>query len=524
MNISYIQKLLKRKSSESTFFTFFSENYFRHLLIFTSLYFLLGVFVKAQVPQGFNYQAVIRTSDGELRANESVTLEIKLLQGSEDGVTAYSETHSTQTNNFGMVNLQVGSQSPALFEDINWSAGPFYVRVSIDDIEMGTSPLMSVPFAMHSSTSNSVSNNSVTTEKIANGAITPEKISQSGATTGQVIKWNGSTWMPGDDESGEGGFTLPYEGSSTNSTIAFSISGEYTGILGVSLNPFDSEFNIGVHGKSLMNQWSRGVFGEGIFAGLWGESANYGVYGDGGIGVYGRSSNSLGTAIWGYSSSTTGTTYGVRSEVRSNSGFSGHFKGGKFYVDGKVGLGTESPVTSLHVRHGVLATNAPEPVEGIRIHNSGANNNSWTLYTVNSNGNLQLYANNTLRGTFSSTNGVFTSSSNRRLKTDIAALEEDILNRTMLLQPVSYRFISHPDQPPTIGFIAEDVQPLFPELVETTGETDEDLGVNYAAFSVVAIKAIQQQQKQMEALQAENDQLKKRLERLEQIVAATAGK
>jgi hypothetical protein len=230
-----------------------------------------------------------------------------------------------------------------------------------------------------------------------------------------------------------------------------------------------------------------------------------------------------GTAIWGYSSSTTGTTYGVKSEVRSSSGFSGHFKGGKFYVDGKVGLGIESPVTTLHVRHGTLGQNVP-PTEGLRLHNSGANNNSWTLYTVNSNGNLQLYANNTLRGTFSATNGVFTSSSNRRLKTDIKALGENILTRTLKLEPVSYRFISNPQSEPTIGFIAEDVLPLFPELVEITGETDENLGVNYAAFSVVAIKAIQQQQKQMEALQTENEQLKKRLERLEILVASTAEK
>jgi hypothetical protein len=247
-----------------------------------------------------------------------------------------------------------------------------------------------------------------------------------------------------------------------------------------------------------MNQWSRGVFGEGTYAGIWGESGNYGVYGRGSTGIFGVANNP--------------------------NGFSGYFTTGRFYVQGKVGMGILTPVTSLHVRHGVLATNAPEPVEGIRIHNSGANNNSWTLYTVNSNGNLQLYANNTLRGTFSATNGVFTSSSNRRLKTDIKALGENILTRTLKLEPVSYRFISNPQSEPTIGFIAEDVLPLFPELVEITGETDENLGVNYAAFSVVAIKAIQQQQKQMEKLQAENEQLKKRLERLEILVASTAEK
>lgn len=413
----------------------------------------------------------------------------------------------------------------------NWGTQSVVSDATLDGSGTSASPLKLAEKAVTSAkiadgavTGSKIESGAISADKIASGAVTGTKIAQAGASSGQVLKWNGAQWTPGNDEAGENGLILPFEGSSNNSEIAFSITSGYIGILGESLNVTDGIFSVGVHGKALMNQWGRGIFGEGYYAGLWGESESYGVYGEGGIGVYGRSSNSLGTAIWGYSASIAGTTYGVRSEVRSSSGFSGHFKGGKFYVDGKVGLGTESPVTSLHVRHGVLTTNAPEPVEGIRIHNSGANNNSWTLYTVNSNGNLQLYANNTLRGTFSATNGVFTSSSNRRLKTNITALGEDILKRTLQLEPVSYRFISNPQSESTIGFIAEDVQPLFPELVEVTGETDENLGVNYAAFSVVAIKAIQQQQKQMEALQTENEQLKKRLERLEQIVASTAEK
>ncbi len=405
----------------------------------------------------------------------------------------------------GSVNL------PASGGGDNWGTQSVVSDATLDGAGTSASPLK-------------LADNAVTATKIANSAVTGTKIAQAGASAGQVLKWDGSTWAPGDDESGEGGFSLPFEGSVSSGENAFSISAQRTAIFGESLNVNDSELNVGIHGKAMGNQWSRGVLGEGAYAGVWGESNGYGVYGSGAdIGIYGYSSHTFGTAIRGNSTSTSGTTYGVRSEVRSSSGFSGHFKGGKFYVDGKVGLGIESPVTTLHVRHGTLGQNVP-PTEGLRLHNSGANNNSWTLYTVNSNGNLQLYANNTLRGTFSATNGVFTSSSNRRLKTDIKALGENILTRTLKLEPVSYRFISNPQSEPTIGFIAEDVLPLFPELVEITGETDENLGVNYAAFSVVAIKAIQQQQKQMEKLQAENEQLKKRLERLEILVASTAEK
>ena len=46
---------------------------------------------------------------------------------------------------------------------------------------------------------------SITDAHLAAGAVTMAKIAQSGATTGQVIKWNGSAWAPGTDNTGGGG-------------------------------------------------------------------------------------------------------------------------------------------------------------------------------------------------------------------------------------------------------------------------------------------------------------------------------
>jgi hypothetical protein len=58
-----------------------------------------------------------------------------------------------------------------------------------------------------------VANNAITTAKILDGAVSdvkistvaPGKITQSGATPGQVLKWNGTAWTPQADNTGSGG-------------------------------------------------------------------------------------------------------------------------------------------------------------------------------------------------------------------------------------------------------------------------------------------------------------------------------
>jgi hypothetical protein len=168
--------------------------------------------------------------------------------------------------------------------------------------------------------------------------------------------------------------------------------------------------------------------------------------------------------------------------------------------NGKTGLGINIPTVDLHLRHG---TSAPGTItNGFKLQNTGANNNRWTLYTVNSNGDLNLYFNDNAaaKGWFSSATGAYEASSAAHLKTDFATLPENTLAQVMLLQPLRYQYKSDPGQKLTIGFIAEDVEPLFPALVERTGEQGEQPGINYAGFSVVAIKAIQELQERVNFL------------------------
>jgi hypothetical protein len=166
---------------------------------------------------------------------------------------------------------------------------------------------------------------------------------------------------------------------------------------------------------------------------------------------------------------------------------------------------------ALHVLHPNISN------EGIRIQNLGANNRHWTLHTNNGAGTLILYSSingSTPVGNFNGSTGAYSATSNRHLKADITMLDADVLARIKQLEPSRYRYLRDPGNQFTIGFIAEDVQPLFPELVETIGEEGENMAVNYAGFSVVAIKAIQEQQKIIDIMMGIIENQNERIEEL----------
>ncbi len=114
-----------------------------------SLLILSGGSILGQAPNSFNYQAVLRDQDGNPRKNYDANIQISLIQGSTSGLIVYSEVHNTTTNDFGLVNLEIGSKNPANFSAIDWSNGPYYVKIFVDGTEMGTSQLLSVPYALY---------------------------------------------------------------------------------------------------------------------------------------------------------------------------------------------------------------------------------------------------------------------------------------------------------------------------------------------------------------------------------------
>jgi hypothetical protein len=113
-----------------------------------------------QAPEGFKYQAVVRDAGNLILNNQAVGMQLTIQQGSIGGTAVYTETFSPTSNAYGLVNIEIGSGNTTDdFSTIDWSAGPYFIETAIDAtggtayVVMGTSQLMSVPYALYAKTS-----------------------------------------------------------------------------------------------------------------------------------------------------------------------------------------------------------------------------------------------------------------------------------------------------------------------------------------------------------------------------------
>lgn len=149
---------------------------------------LFTVCVFAQPPQKMSYQAVIRNASNALVTNQAVGIRISILQGSPTGTVVYQELFNPnpQTNVNGLVNIEIGGGVPiaGTFSAINWSAGPYYLKSETDPSGgtnytiVGTSQILSVPYALYAITSQTASdavtltgNQTIDSTKTFNGKI-----------------------------------------------------------------------------------------------------------------------------------------------------------------------------------------------------------------------------------------------------------------------------------------------------------------------------------------------------------------
>ena len=112
----------------------------------------------AQAPHMMNYQAVVRDNSGQpLAGGTPVKLRFTIHDQNVGGTAVFQEVQPLSVNSLGMVITQIGSI--AHLDTVNWGNGPKYLEVEIDVnnsgsyVVMGTSQLISVPYALYAANS-----------------------------------------------------------------------------------------------------------------------------------------------------------------------------------------------------------------------------------------------------------------------------------------------------------------------------------------------------------------------------------
>lgn len=127
--------------------------------IFNTLFLTMLVTIAvAQAPGKMNYQAVVRNASGQTVASgTAVKLRFTIHDGTAGGATVYTEVISTTANQFGLVSVEIGTGGN--LGVVNWGGGAKFLQVETDIsnsgtyTDMGTSQLLSVPYALYAANS-----------------------------------------------------------------------------------------------------------------------------------------------------------------------------------------------------------------------------------------------------------------------------------------------------------------------------------------------------------------------------------
>ena len=421
--------------------------------IFVSLFLIIPLISNSQ----FNYQSLLRDSNGTLITNTTVNYKISFIYDSSSGTPIYSEVHSITAPSDGVFNIVIGegSVTSGAFNQIDWSR-TIYIKREVDTTgsgsytDFGTTLLNSVPKSNYS-----LSTQGLTYSSLASTvSITNLNISNTVTATAFVGDGSGLTNLGAGNI---GGLNIEMSGNLNVAIGKDSFTNNTTG-----------SGNTSIGYNALMSN----TVGEGNTAiGYNALSANTSGFINVSVGQNTLEENTTGTG---------NTAVGYRSGQYNTTGGNNTF------------LGNHAKTTS-----GSTITNATAIGANAEVSVSNKIRLGDTNVSV-------------IEGQVG-----FTAASDRRLKEQISKTKYG-LETLLKLVPVDYLLKSNGLA--QIGFIAQDLKPLVPEAVNGTEgdiEKGETLGITYTTLIPILTKAIQEQQSQIDSQAKQIKILLQRIEVLE---------
>jgi hypothetical protein len=153
-------------------------------------------------------------------------------------------------------------------------------------------------------------------------------------------------------------------------------------------------------------------------------------------------------------------------------------------MGGNVGINTVTPGMRLHIKQS--ATNRCFRLE------SDASTSYWDLGVNSTTNSFRFMYNGAWKAEIDDVTGAYTQTSDRRLKKNIEPLR-NVLDNVLLLKPSRYHYLqSDNSAPKAIGFIAQEVEMLFPSLIKEGTDENNNVfkGLSYDDFAVLSIQSI----------------------------------
>ena len=131
--------------------------------LYSLVLFLISLSVLSQTPGVINYQGVARYANGDPIVG-TIGVSVTIHVGNANGTPTLIEQYSPTTNQFGIFEIRIGSNTAGGLTNIGWGLNKYWLGVAIDPNggtnygpEISNQQFVSVPYALYAEKSGSSS-------------------------------------------------------------------------------------------------------------------------------------------------------------------------------------------------------------------------------------------------------------------------------------------------------------------------------------------------------------------------------
>jgi hypothetical protein len=494
---------------------------------------------------------VIRDNAGSLILKKTVMIRVSILQGSTDGIIVYSELHNPSSNDFGIINLEIGrgTAQQGNFNLIDWGGNNYFIKTELDingnnDFTvMGTSQLLSVPYSLYAGKSKNIDVTGTYGQTLFNNGgawIATNRIFNNGTMVGIGTESPVSILDVNGELSIRGNIFAKGDQTSKNTLLGMTQNTANTGIENTFVGYRSGNANSS-GGRNVFSGYQAGNVNttgnlnhfDGYNAGFYNTTGSFNCF----VGPGAGSGNIDGTynTCLGYNANvdahlTNATAIGYNAKVESNNSL---ILGGKGSFAVNVGIGLSSPLAPLHLAvngegsgyYGLAITNIDWGSGGktLTINQGTPGKLKFTEPGVTDLMTLDFYnkrigiMNTTphhiidVAGGAYCTGSTWVNASDSTLKQNVRTLNSYGLNEILKIHPVEYYYKTDKTNKQQIGFIAQELKEIIPEVV--FGE-EGNMGISYGNLVPVLVNAVKELKTENENLKSEINNLKSEVGRM----------